>query len=257
MESQTLAGVTELAAPTEPRAFLVIHVDGGSRVYDLPEGVDFTFGRSRTATVMVDHDKVSRMHARVKRTGDAIEVEDLGSRNGTRVNGEKIEGVHRLVSGDEIAIGPIVAIVGNITPIRRSNTIADVTTGEQRLAAEVDRAVRYHRPVTIALVRVPSDDVMDAVARTLRPMDMIAEDAGDDYLVILPELGRSDGQAAIARLLELARASNVTAKAATVLCPDDGTKLDTLVGLLRGGLRTGAAPRPDLPPAHDVVIRDP
>ncbi|MGE0870058.1 MAG: sigma-54 interaction domain-containing protein, partial [Kofleriaceae bacterium] len=57
--------------------------------------------------------------------------------------------------------------------------------------------------------------------------------------------------------LELARASNVTAKAATVLCPDDGTKLDTLVGLLRGGLRTGAAPRPDLPPAHDVVIRDP
>ena len=78
---------TFLAKSNQPHAFLVVHVeDGGSRVIDLPEGVDVTFGRSRAATVHVDSEKVSRLHAKVRRTGDVIEVEDLGSRNGTRVN---------------------------------------------------------------------------------------------------------------------------------------------------------------------------
>ena len=83
---------------TEPRAFLVVHVDDSSRVVDLAEGVEVTFGRSRGATIMIDHEKVSRMHARVKRTGAVIEVEDLGSRNGTRVNGVRIEGPTELGS---------------------------------------------------------------------------------------------------------------------------------------------------------------
>src|SRR6185369_15454082 len=110
---------------------------------------DVTFGRSRGATVNVESEKVSRMHARVKRVGDMIEVEDLGSRNGTRVNGEKIEGVLRVTSGDEIAIGSILAVVGVTSGLRRSSPIADDVGGEARLVAEVDRAVRYHRPLTI------------------------------------------------------------------------------------------------------------
>jgi hypothetical protein len=55
-EHQTLVGVTEMAAESEPRAFLVIHIDdGGSRVIDLPDGVDVTFGRSRGATITLEH----------------------------------------------------------------------------------------------------------------------------------------------------------------------------------------------------------
>ncbi len=258
-EPQTQAGVTEMATAIEPRAFLVIHIDGtGSRVVDLPEGVDVTFGRSRGATINLDHEKVSRMHTRVRITGSVIEVEDLGSRNGTRVNGDKIEGIHRLASGDEISVGPIIAVVGQTSPIKRSSAIVDAATGEARLSAEVDRAVRYHRPVTLALVRIASDTVMDGVARTLRPMDLIAEDAGDDYLVILPELGRVDGEAAIQRLLDFARTTNTAASSAIVLCPDDGTTVDTLIGQLRSGLRTGRAPRTDTPPAtHKPIVFDP
>src|SRR5438477_5957685 len=107
------AGATAIVANAEPRAFLVIHIDdGGSRVIDLPDGTDVTFGRSRGATVTVDSEKVSRMHARVRRTGDVIEVEDLGSRNGTKLNGDKIEGVRVLDNADEISMGPILAVVG-------------------------------------------------------------------------------------------------------------------------------------------------
>ncbi|MBA3457135.1 MAG: FHA domain-containing protein, partial [Deltaproteobacteria bacterium] len=255
-EPQTLAGVTELAVATEPRAFLVIHIEGaGSRVVDLPEGVDVTFGRSRGATISLDHEKVSRMHSRVRRTGDAIEVEDLGSRNGTRVNGDKIGAARRIESGDELSIGPILAIVGVSSGLRRTSPILDAEAGELRLAAEVDRSVRYHRPVTLALMRITSDAVLESIARTLRPMDVIAEDAGDDYLLILPELSRPDGAAAIQRALELARASNQPATASTALCPDDGTSVDVLMSQLRRGLRTGKLPRAETSvPAAPIAV---
>ena len=257
-EPQTQAGVTEMAVPTEPRAFLVIHIDEeGSRVVDLPDGVDVTFGRSRGATINLDHEKVSRMHAKVRRTGDLIEIEDLGSRNGTRVNGEKVEGKHRLAHGDEISVGPIVAIVGASSALRRPAAVADSAAGEQRLAAEVDRAVRYHRPVTVAMIRVASDAVIDSIAATLRPMDMIAEDAGDDYLVILPELSRTEGDAAIKRALDFARATNTPATSSTALCPDDGTSVDVLMSQLRAGLRTGRAPRAETAVPATPVVHDP
>jgi DNA-binding NtrC family response regulator/pSer/pThr/pTyr-binding forkhead associated (FHA) protein len=233
-----------MAAPGHPHAFLVIHIDdGGSRVVELPDGVDVTFGRSRAATIVVESEKVSKMHARVRRTGEVIEVEDLGSRNGTRVNGDKIDGVRRVQSGDEVAIGPVQAVVGVTSGLRRATPVADDATGEARLAAEVDRAVRYHRPVTLGLIRVANDLVIDAIARSLRPMDLIAEDAGDDYLVIMPELGRADGTAAVERLLDFARAAGVPASAATALAPDDGTTVETLIGHLRAGLRSGRSPR--------------
>jgi DNA-binding NtrC family response regulator/pSer/pThr/pTyr-binding forkhead associated (FHA) protein len=244
-EPQTQTAGTALAAIAGPRAFLVIHVEDGdrsSRVIDLPDGVDVTFGRSRGATVHVESEKVSRMHARVRRTGEVIEVEDLGSRNGTRVNGEKVDGVHKLDTGDEVVIGTIHAVVGVTSGLRQTSPVANDAAGEARLAAEVDRSVRYHRPLTVGLVRVASDTVVDAIARSLRPMDLIAEDAGDDYLILLPELGRTEGSATIERLLDFARASGVDVKAATALCPEDGTTVETLISCVRAGLRAGRKP---------------
>ena len=262
-EPQTIEAGTALADLAGPRAFLVIHIEGSdrsSRVVDLPEGVDVTFGRSRSTTVHIDSEKVSRTHARVRRTGDVIEVEDLGSRNGTRLNGDKIEGVRRIENGDEIAMGPILAIVGVTSGLRRASAVADAGAGEARLAAEVDRSVRYHRPLTVALLRIANDPVIDAIARALRPMDLMAEDAGDDYLVILPELARAEGDATIQRLLDFARAANVEIRVASVVCPEDGTTVELLVGKLRAGLRTGQVPRAtDTPPASgdDPIVSDP
>ena len=64
--------------------------------------------------------------------------------------------------------------------------------------------MRYHRPVTVALLRIANDAILDQVERAIRPMDLIAEDAGDDYLVILPELRHSllvEASATVAKLL--------------------------------------------------------
>jgi len=244
-EPQTQEAGTAFAVHDAAHAFVVLHIEGEdrSRVLDLPDGVDVTFGRSRGATVTIDSEKVSRMHARIRRTGDLIEVEDLGSRNGTRVNGERIDAIVRVTNGDEISIGSIHAVVGMTSGLRRTSPIADDARGEARLVAEVDRSVRYHRPLTVGLIRCGNDAVVDAMARSLRPMDLMAEDAGDDYLVILPELGRDEGDTAMDRLLDFARGAGVTARSATAQCPEDGTTVESLIGAVRQSLRTGRPSR--------------
>ncbi|HEY0253937.1 MAG TPA: sigma 54-interacting transcriptional regulator, partial [Kofleriaceae bacterium] len=134
--------------------------------------------------------------------------------------------------------------------------------GEARLIAEVDRSMRYHRPLAVALVRVANDSAVEAMARSLRPMDMFAEDAGDDYLAILPELDRANAATAVDRLLDFARAANVQAQSALVTCPDDGTTVETLIGELRARLRTGrrtptviAAVQPGQPIVLDPAMK--
>lgn len=62
-------------------------------------------GSLETNDVVVDGDGVSRAHAVLERFGDTWCVRDLGSRNGTFVNGERIIGERALHSGDEILLG--------------------------------------------------------------------------------------------------------------------------------------------------------
>ncbi|MGH8999996.1 MAG: FHA domain-containing protein, partial [Acidimicrobiia bacterium] len=65
-----------------------------------------TMGRSATNDVVVEYDpSVSRLHAVLERYPTGFCVRDLGSANGTFVNGERIIGEHRLRSGDEIRLG--------------------------------------------------------------------------------------------------------------------------------------------------------
>jgi pSer/pThr/pTyr-binding forkhead associated (FHA) protein len=63
-----------------------------------------TIGRLPECAVVLDDPNVSRRHAQVRREGDAIFVVDLGSTNGTRVNGVAVR-EHRLVPGDVISVG--------------------------------------------------------------------------------------------------------------------------------------------------------
>ena len=63
-----------------------------------------TIGRLNECDVVLADDSVSRRHAEVRRRENDIVVVDLGSTNGTRVNGERVT-ERRLVDGDQIVIG--------------------------------------------------------------------------------------------------------------------------------------------------------
>jgi predicted component of type VI protein secretion system len=61
-------------------------------------------GRAKDNNIVLKNIKASRRHARIERIGATYQVTDLGSGNGTKVNGKKID-FQALKKGDEIAIG--------------------------------------------------------------------------------------------------------------------------------------------------------
>jgi pSer/pThr/pTyr-binding forkhead associated (FHA) protein len=60
------------------------------------------------ATVTIEDSELSRRHAVVRPVDGGVEIEDLGSLNGTYVNGERIAGPRRLSGGDSIKLGQTV-----------------------------------------------------------------------------------------------------------------------------------------------------
>jgi pSer/pThr/pTyr-binding forkhead associated (FHA) protein len=66
---------------------------------------EITIGRRDGNTVRLGERNVSRRHARLSRGEGSLLIEDLGSRNGVRVNGDRIHGPTRIAAGDLIEIG--------------------------------------------------------------------------------------------------------------------------------------------------------
>lgn len=63
-------------------------------------------GRSASARLVLDHDTISRRHAQLRRTDDGWEILDLGSTNGTWVNGWRVERA-ALNPGDVVHLGEV------------------------------------------------------------------------------------------------------------------------------------------------------
>jgi pSer/pThr/pTyr-binding forkhead associated (FHA) protein len=62
-------------------------------------------GRAPSADLRLDDPRVSRLHARIEMRDDGVFVEDLGSRNGTTVDGETVAEPRRLEVDDEVTVG--------------------------------------------------------------------------------------------------------------------------------------------------------
>jgi hypothetical protein len=71
--------------------------------YDLSEGA--LLGRSDQASIQLEDGYASSQHARLIPQGDVMVLEDLGSTNGTYLNGEPVRGPQPLHAGDKIRIG--------------------------------------------------------------------------------------------------------------------------------------------------------
>lgn len=72
--------------------------------FELAEG-EFVVGRGADCQLALDDALVSRRHAIFVVQGEDLFVDDLGSRNGVRVNGDRIQGRTRLSDGDKVRIG--------------------------------------------------------------------------------------------------------------------------------------------------------
>src|SRR6202041_2591250 len=97
------------SAPTTaraPRSYVLRFISGKYQGGEFPIATDkqIIVGRSSDLDMVLVEDMVSRKHARIAMQSDQIWIEDLGSTNGTFVNGEKIKRA-RLKEGDRVLIG--------------------------------------------------------------------------------------------------------------------------------------------------------
>ncbi len=70
-------------------------------------GPEFLVGRAPEAKLRPNSDMVSRRHCMISVAEGKATIRDLGSRNGTIVNGQKIAAEHELRTGDKIKVGPL------------------------------------------------------------------------------------------------------------------------------------------------------
>lgn len=132
----------------------VVLSDGRSFERDLRDG-ELTIGRGADCGLALGDPYLSRRHARLRVSGDAVEVQDLGSANGTLVNGKRVEGPLELSEGDVIRLSESelhllrvaapspppapassVAAAGGMTVLRSvSELLADPMTADSAEAA--------------------------------------------------------------------------------------------------------------------------
>jgi len=118
-------------------------------------------GRDQGCDIVIDDDSVSRQHARLVLENGSYVIEDLQSRNGTYVNGEKIDGKVPLSDADDVAIGitaftfrafqpgrdesdagPSPSVVCSIDAVAGDETVAQVNAeGKLRAILRISKAL--------------------------------------------------------------------------------------------------------------------
>ena len=90
---------------TEERAYLIVL--SGQNVGEMYKlsGEQVTMGRGGSADIRLVDEGISRFHARIRAEGGHMVVEDLESRNGTFLNGERVSAARKLEDGDKIQVG--------------------------------------------------------------------------------------------------------------------------------------------------------
>jgi pSer/pThr/pTyr-binding forkhead associated (FHA) protein len=120
--------------------------------FPLPVNREIVVGRSSELDMVLVEDMVSRRHAKIIVTDDQIFIQDLGSTNGTFVNGEKIKRA-KLSEGDRILIGTSIIKLVAADP---SSTAAS----PQKMEASVRGRPTQARTMSGSIDEVPLPDLM-------------------------------------------------------------------------------------------------
>jgi DNA-binding NtrC family response regulator len=226
-----------MEAPADAARLLVI--DGASSlIVGLPAIGTVTIGRAPECEVRLTDAACSRRHARLHIDDGALTLEDLGSHNGTRVNGERVSGRYALTSDDVISIGPIKLVIHAQHRARRA-VLLEPAALRGRLVQEVERAASYERPLCVAVIAVErtARAIASAVTDTLRVVDVIGVLDERHLVVLMPELGPEAARAAGERWLGAVDRNGVSVGLAT--CPADACTSEALVAAARAAATRG------------------
>ena len=184
----------EVAVDSQGRqtSLLVYHRDG-VKVVPLVESRGVVVGRAWPADVVVPDLSLSRQHVKITWTGHRVDVEDLGSTNGTRIGGEVV--THAQVApGESIVLGAVTLSVNVATP--GQGLLRGIDGWERflrRLDDEVVRARTFGRTLSLVMIRAVGRDEahvsrwVPRVRTELRPVDHLTVYGPGSVLVLLPE----------------------------------------------------------------------
>ncbi|MGA9531983.1 MAG: FHA domain-containing protein [Anaerolineales bacterium] len=105
-------------------------------------GDDLLIGRAPDCDMVVPDRQVSRHHARLRRTVDGFVIEDLGSKNGTHVNGAPVDDQLLLQDGDviQVALAVKLVFVGTEATVPLSvDEASEMGLGRMRMDSEAHR----------------------------------------------------------------------------------------------------------------------
>lgn len=192
-------------------------------------------GRAADASIVLGDEGVSREHAEIERQGQGFVIRDLGSTNGTFVDGDVIVGQLPLKDGQRIMLGGTTAlrftlhdhIEQDAARMTQELAVRDPLTrlynrrhlGE-RLDAEVAFAKRHRQPLSVLLVDVDGfkgindsyghdagDDILTRLATTLqgavRQEDLLARYGGEEFVVVARGIDR-EGTIALGERIRIA-----------------------------------------------------
>lgn len=216
----TISGVLGAGdEPAVPSEWALVAYAGASlgRIFPLRSGGSL-IGRAPDVQVALLDGEVSRHHARITLLAGQVWLEDLGSTNGTLVNGERAERVVVLRAGDRLAIGGHVLKLVAMDPLERAfhETLLDLSTKDPltglanrtRALGEFQTrfglSVRYGRPLSVLMCDLDhfkqindthghgaGDFVLqvfgERLRASLREADLAGRIGGEEFLVILPE----------------------------------------------------------------------
>lgn len=88
-----------------------VRVRAGAQIAEVGSA-ELILGRSLYCSMLIEHASISRVHASLRRVGERCSLTDLGSRNGTRVNGQRLGKEPVLVGPeDKIEIGDVQLVL--------------------------------------------------------------------------------------------------------------------------------------------------
>jgi diguanylate cyclase (GGDEF)-like protein len=213
-----------LAAPgAEADIILIAHPDNqrlGSR-FRLSPGTTLEVGRSGSVGISLPEVmSLSRKHARLRYSGPVVTLEDLGSTNGTYINGKPVHGRAVLRSGDRFQTAAVHFKFLHEQDVESAYHLAiyDLVTRdglteiynkrkyEEEVQREFARAVRHERPLSLIIFDLDEFKLINdtyghlcgdfvlkqvaSVARELvRPEQMLARVGGDEFVIVAPETG--------------------------------------------------------------------
>ncbi|MEM9411903.1 MAG: FHA domain-containing protein, partial [Planctomycetota bacterium] len=97
---------------------------------------EFIIGRGEEAHLRPSSELISRQHCAIRLKDGRVEIEDMGSRNGSFVNDEQIAGVHQAKSGDRLRVGRLTfeVVIDPVVASAKKPKVKDVADAASRTA---------------------------------------------------------------------------------------------------------------------------